>query len=62
MSGVGRGYAVAQSRGGAQVFGSWLDHDHFQPAARLDSVDSVGADQAGGRRDRPATTSRSPGG
>lgn len=39
MSGAGRGYAVAQTPGGAQVFGSWLDHDHFQPGARLDSID-----------------------
>jgi hypothetical protein len=39
MSGAGRGYAVAQTPAGAQVFGSWLDHDHFQPGLRLDSID-----------------------
>jgi hypothetical protein len=39
MSGVGRGYAVAQTPAGAQIFGSWLDHDHFQPGFRLDSID-----------------------
>ena len=39
MSGAGRGYAVAQTPGGAQVFGSWLDHDHFQLGGRLDSID-----------------------
>jgi hypothetical protein len=38
MSGAGRGYAVAQTPGVAQVFGSWLDHDHFQPGGRLDSI------------------------
>ena len=30
MSGAGRGYAVAQAYGGAQVVGAWLDHDRFQ--------------------------------
>jgi hypothetical protein len=40
MSGAGRGYAVAQTPGGPQVFGTWLDHDHFQPGGRLDSIDS----------------------
>ena len=39
MSGAGRGYAVAQTVGGAQVFGAWLDHDHFAPGGRLDSID-----------------------
>jgi hypothetical protein len=37
MNGGGRGYAVAQS--GAQVFGSWLDHDAFQAGLRIDGVD-----------------------
>ena len=41
---------VARAR---RCWRSWLDHDHFQPAARLDSVDSGVADQAGGGRDRP---------
>ena len=41
MSGTGRGYAVAEANGGAQVVGSWLDHDHFQTPARLDSIDSA---------------------
>jgi hypothetical protein len=36
MSGNGGGYAVAQGAGGS-VLGAWLDHDHFQPATRLDS-------------------------
>jgi PKD domain-containing protein len=39
MSGVGRGYAVAQTPAGAQIFASWLDHDHFQTPFRLDSID-----------------------
>jgi len=43
MNGVGQGYAVAQTPGGAQVFGSWLDHDHLQPGLRLDTVDGTGA-------------------
>ena len=34
MNGVGQGYAVAQTAGGAQVFGSWLDHDHFAARRR----------------------------
>jgi hypothetical protein len=38
MSGNGGGYAVAQGAGGS-VLGAWLDHDHFQPATRLDSGD-----------------------
>ena len=62
MNGVGQGYAVAQTAGGAQVFGSWLDHDHFQPGVRLDSIDGIGAGQARGREHRPATTARSRGG
>jgi hypothetical protein len=40
MSGAGRGHAVAQAYDGAQVFGSWLDHDHFQTPGRLDSLGS----------------------
>jgi hypothetical protein len=36
MNGLGVGYAAAQS--GWQVFGSWLDHDHFQLTQRLDST------------------------
>jgi hypothetical protein len=36
MSGNGGGYAVAQGAGGV-VLGAWLDHDHFQPATRLDA-------------------------
>jgi hypothetical protein len=42
MNGLGQGYAVAQTPGGAQVFGSWLDHDHMQPGLRLDSIDGLG--------------------
>jgi hypothetical protein len=41
MSGIGRGYAVAQTNGGAQTVGAWLDHDHFQPNALLSGIDSV---------------------
>jgi hypothetical protein len=44
MNGLGQGYAVAQTPAGAQVFGAWLDHDHFQFPARLDSIDSIGGD------------------
>jgi hypothetical protein len=40
MNGLGQGYAVTQTPAGAQVFGSWLDHDHFQSPARIDSIDS----------------------
>jgi hypothetical protein len=43
MSGAGRGFAVAQTSGAAQVLGSWLDHDHFQLGGRLDSIDGVAA-------------------
>jgi hypothetical protein len=39
MSGVGRGYAVAQTPAGGQIVGSWLDHDHMQTPFRLDSID-----------------------
>ena len=39
MNGVGSGYAVAQTPGGAQVFGSWLDHDHFQPRPAAGQLD-----------------------
>ena len=41
MSGIGRGYAVAEASGGSQAVGSWLDHDHFQPGGLLSSIDSV---------------------
>jgi hypothetical protein len=41
MSGGGRGEAVAEAYLGSQVFGSWLDHDHFQPAVRLDTTVST---------------------
>ena len=37
MSGAGRGQAIASA--GGLLVGSWLDHDHFQPAARMDGVD-----------------------
>jgi hypothetical protein len=40
MNGLGQGYAVTQTPAGAQIIGSWLDHDHMQPPARTDSVDS----------------------
>ncbi len=40
MNGLGQGYAVTQTPAGAQVFGAWLDHDHFNSPARLDSIDS----------------------
>jgi len=44
MSGAGRGQAVSQTAtGGVQVLGSWLDHDHFQPSARLDGLEGVAA-------------------
>jgi hypothetical protein len=41
MSGAGRGEAVAQAYDGSQVFGSWLDHVHFQTPGRLDSIGST---------------------
>jgi hypothetical protein len=39
MSGAGRGHSVSGT--GNMIMGSWLDHDHFQPAARLDGIDGV---------------------
>ena len=53
MSSRGVGYAVAQAAARPAGARLWLDHDHFQPAGRLDSADSVVADQAGGRGRRP---------
>ena len=43
MNGVGQGYSVTETLVGTGVVGSWLDHDHFQTPARIDSVDSVAA-------------------
>ncbi len=39
MSGAGRGHSVAAT--GNAIMGSWLDHDHFQPPARMDGVDGA---------------------
>ena len=66
MSGGGRGYAVAQTPGGGQIFGSWLDHDHFSLGGRLDSIDgsaiakpeiaSTDRNDSGSRGGSPAPT------
>ena len=61
MSSRGVGYAVSQAARGPQVLASQLVDDHFQPAGRFDSADSVVPTAPEVAATDSATTSRSPG-